>query len=78
MWKKLLKSKAGLTLLSGICIFTAFPPIEIIPLLFLGPFILNLVIRKCATVKQGLLYGYFLSIVLMIGSFYWVVYVAIK
>ncbi len=72
---KLLTNKIFVSLAAGLSLVLAFPPIEILPIAFLSPLFLNALILSGDTFKKGFKWGFLSSLAIMVGAFYWVVYV---
>ncbi len=56
-------------------VFLAFETFGLVPTILFFPFLINLVCRKSQNPLQAFWAGFFISFVIMIGGFYWVVYV---
>lgn len=61
--------------MSGVAVFLAFECFNILPFLLLFPVFYNLLLFKVDSSKQAFWFGFFTSFVVMVGGFYWVVYV---
>lgn len=75
MWKKLSRHKLFLSIGAGLATVLAFPPIEIIPMLPVAGLLLAGLCHACTGFKDGFRYGFLTGLVIMLGGFYWVVYV---
>jgi len=75
MWAKLSQSKKYLAILSGLLVILACPPISWWICIFLFPATYNALTLRLTSFKSGFLWGFFVSVVIMAGVFYWVTYV---
>lgn len=75
MLNKLWQNNRALALLAGAANVLAFAPICLWPFIYLTPALLFIAVSRCKTAKEALLCGYLCSLVIMLGGFYWVVYV---
>jgi apolipoprotein N-acyltransferase len=75
MLEKLFQNKAVLATTAGICVFLAFPKFDLLPFVFLFPLFFNLLTLECKSPRESFLYGFLTSFFVMLGGFYWVVYV---
>lgn len=75
MWKKIWQNNAALALLAGFSAVLAFPPINLAPLAPLCPFFFFVVLERETRPKKAALWGFLASLAIMLGAFYWVVYV---
>ncbi len=75
MFQKLYRHKGYIASLAGICLFLSYPKYNLFPLIFLFPFFINTLVKRCENFRQGFLWGFYTSFVIMLGGFYWVVFV---
>ncbi len=75
VWKRISANPLILGFLAGLSAVLAFPPIEITSLLLLTPFFLFLAVEQSRTPREAFLAGFMSSLAVMLGAFYWVVYV---
>jgi len=64
-----------LSLLSGLSVFLAFEQFGLVPLILFFPWLFNSMILSSENRKQAFALGFFTSFIIMLGGFYWVVYV---
>jgi apolipoprotein N-acyltransferase len=75
MWNKLLASPRGLAIVAGTSLFLAFEKFGIVPLIIFFPAFFNRLTFFPLTGWQAFRIGFFTSFIIMLGGFYWVVYV---
>lgn len=64
-----------LAILSGAAVTLAGEKFNLVPLVLFFPYLLNRLVETQMKPKQALLLGFLTSFVVMLGSFYWIVYV---
>jgi apolipoprotein N-acyltransferase len=75
MWERLFHNKWFLATLSGFFVFIAFEQFNFVPLVILFPVFFHLLASRCHTFWSGFRWGFFVSFIIMLGGFYWIVYV---
>lgn len=75
MWQKLSRNPWALATLAALSLIFAYAPFDLNLLALLLPFFLGLMFFEMRSAKQAAWLGFFHSVVLMVGGFYWVVYV---
>jgi apolipoprotein N-acyltransferase len=75
MFQKLYRNKAIISALAGIFVFLAFPQFEVLPFIILFPVFFNFLILACESTQESFWYGFLSSFFVMLGGFYWVIYV---
>ncbi len=75
MWQKLSTNPWALSILAALALIFAYAPFDLCFLCFLLPFFFTGMFFQLKTERQALWFGFFHSLVLMWGGFYWVVYV---
>lgn len=75
MWEKLCRNPLILSILAGAAVFLAFPRFDLFPLILLYPVFTHLLVRNFTSLRQAFLYGFLTSFIIMLGGFYWVIYV---
>ncbi len=75
MLKKLLNNSFFLSVFSGISVFLAYECFNILPLVLLFPVFYNLLLFNVDSSKKAFWFGFLTSFVIMVGGFYWVIYV---
>lgn len=68
------KTRVLLAVSAGLSIVFSYVPFYVLPLIVLYPLFLNLLIAKCQTTKQALIYGLLVSFIINAGGFWWIVY----
>lgn len=64
-----------LSLLSGLSVFLAFEEFGLVPLILFFPWLFNSMFLSVKSGKQAFVWGFFTSLIIMLGGFYWVTYV---
>ena len=75
MWRKLSHHKTWASVLAGAALVLSFAPIDLLPLVFLFPLLLSTVSVRAPSFGSGFRFGFLCSLIIMLGAFYWVVYV---
>jgi len=75
MWEKLSQNRFLLSFLIALTVFLPSPVIEIWPLIFLMPVLLNLLIIRCPTFGSALGFGWLTSFFVSALIVHWVIYV---
>ncbi len=75
MLLKLFRNKFFTSILAGVVLFLAYPKYNLFPLIFLFPLFTHALVKQCRTFGEGFAYGFLTSFIIMLGGFYWVVYV---
>jgi apolipoprotein N-acyltransferase len=75
MWEKLYRNKLLLSVLAGASVFVAFPRFYVFPLVIFYPLFTHMMVRRCERLKTAFLLGFLTSFIIMLGGFYWVIYV---
>jgi len=75
MWQKLSRNPWVLSTLAALSLIFAYAPFDLNLLALLLPFFLGLMFFEMRSAKEAACFGFFHSVVLMWGGFYWVVYV---
>ena len=75
MLNALWRNPFALSLIAGVLVVLSFPTIEWVPTIFFFPIFLNQLSLQVKSSRQAFFFGFLTSFFIMLGGFYWVVYV---
>lgn len=74
-YNNILTKPWALSFLAGSSVFLAFEEFRVVPLILFFPWLFNSLVRFSKSPTQAFVWGFFTSFIIMLGGFYWVIYV---